>query len=75
MPEPKKQPRRRARNSDGTFDKGVEPIAIERDVTEKEVTQEVTTEVTGASQPEGNKYAPKKKVTRPTFGNVTTTYH
>jgi hypothetical protein len=75
MPEPSRKPRRRARNSDGTFDKGVEPIAIERDVTEKEVTQEITTEVTGTSQPDENKYSPKKKVTRPTFGNVTTTYH
>lgn len=75
MPEPKKQPRRRARNSDGTFDKGVEPIAIERDITEKEVTQEVTTEVTSTSKPKGNKYAPKKKVVQPTFGNVTTTKH
>ena len=75
MPEPSKKPRRRARNSDGTFDKGVEPVALEHEVGEKEVTKEVTTKVTGTSQDSSGKYGKKKKVTKPTFGNVTTTYH
>lgn len=71
----KAQPkRRRARNTNGTFDKGVEPVAIEREVSEKTVDYTVRPRVDGTSEPTAGKYGKKGKV-RPTFGNVTTTYH
>lgn len=73
-PKPAQPRRRRARNTDGTFDKGVEPVAIEREVSEKTVDYTVRPRVDGTSEPTAGKYGKKGKV-RPTFGNVTTTYH
>lgn len=71
----KAQPkRRRARNTDGTFDKGLEPVAIEREVSEKTVDYTVRQKVGGTSNPTAGKYGKKPK-TRPTFGKVTTNYH
>ena len=73
-PKPAQPRRKRARNTDGTFDKGLEPVAIEREVSEKTVDYSVRTRVDGTSEPTAGKYGKKAKV-RPTFGKVTTTYH
>ena len=73
-PKPAQPRRKRARNTDGTFDKGLEPVAIEREVSEKTVDYSVRTRVDGTSKPTAGKYEKKAKV-RPTFGKVTTTYH
>ena len=75
LPQEQPRPRRQARKTDGKFDNGPEPIAVEQAVTEKTVVQEVTTKVSRPSKASGGKYAPKPKVTQPTFGKVTTTYH
>ena len=73
-PKPAQPRRRRARNTNGTFDKGVEPVAIEREVSEKTVDYTVRQKVSGTSEPTAGKYTKKGKV-RPTFGNVYTTYN
>ena len=73
-PKPVQPKRRRARNTNGTFDKGVEPVAIEREVSDKTVDYTVRQKVSGTSEPTAGKYAKKGKV-HPTFGNVYTTYN
>jgi hypothetical protein len=81
---PQQQKRRRARKPDGKFqgdnpstpdlNEAWEPTDVAEVVTEKEVKYTVKQRVTGTSEASAGKYAKKQKV-RPTFGNVTTTYH
>ena len=81
----KPQPRRRrARKSDGTFqgdnpatpglNEAWEPTDVAEVVKEKEVKYTINQKVTGTSEPTAGKYSKKQKI-RPTFGNVTTTFH
>lgn len=67
-PAPRKP--KQARTSDGKFDQGVEPVAIEREVGDKTVKQTVTPKVSGPSDNTAGKYGAKPKVGRPGFGSV-----
>ena len=81
-PQPPK--RRRARKADGSFkgdnpatpniNEAWEPTDVAEVVKEKEVKYEVQTKVSGTSNPTAGKYSKKGKV-RPSFGNITTTFH
>ena len=61
---------RQARSSQGKFESGVEPVAIEREVGEKTVTPTVAPKVSGPSDNTAGKYGAKPKVGRPGFGSV-----
>ena len=79
-----KPQRRRARKADGKFkgdnpdtpnvNEAWEPTELAESVGEKEVDYTVKAKVEGTSKPSAGKYQKKGKV-RPTFGNITTTYH
>ena len=78
-PQPPKRPR--TRKSDGKFkgdgaglNTAWEPTELAETVKEKEVKYEVKTKIDGTSNPSAGKYSKKSKV-RPSFGNITTTFH
>ena len=80
MTQDKKPQRRRARNSKGHFkaddpntpvNEAWEPVPTE-DTLPKKVTNK---KVTGLSGDTAGKYGKKAQVTKPTFGNVTSTFH
>ena len=79
-----KSPRRRARTPKGHYkgdntatpglNEAWEPTDIAEVVSEKEVKYTVKPKVGGTSNPTAGKYSKKGKV-RPSFGNITTTFH
>ena len=80
MTQDKKPQRRRARNSKGHFkaDDPTTPVneAWEPVPTEDTLPKKVTNKkVTGLSGDTAGKYGKKAQVTKPTFGNVTSTFH
>ena len=80
MTQDKKPQRRRARTPKGHFkaDDPATPVneAWESVPTEEALPKKVTNKkVTGLSNDSAGKYGKKTQVTKPTFGNVTSTFH
>ena len=82
---PRPARRRRARKEDGTFqgdnpatpelNEAWEPTEVAEALPAKPVKYQVKQKVTGMSTDTAGKYSKAKKVSKPTFGNVTTTYN
>jgi len=71
--------RRRARDKNGHFkaDDPTTPVneAWEAVPTEEALPKKVSTKVTGLSTDSAGKYSKQTKVSKPTFGKVTSTFH